>query len=389
MIKIDQSRAYKTIFPLITFKRYQSLSSVASESLNFKKIKKKQAANRKFKNENALIFGPKISTEKAYNGLEEQKIQNTSKTNEIPFATISNFQQSSPFDISADLANYLEKNFELRDLKKDYNQNNEYLNGIVHYPISGECDSSLSYLPQNLRNKWPSVTRILDKSRSPEDQFFLDRWKEKMIEKLGRDGFAQMQKDTLERGTLLHECIEAQLQLVFLFHNCILFHYTIFRIYSIYSKCRNHVMPKEKVKKIEPLWNSIKNVMPKIGEVYMIEQFFHHQHLFYKGKADCVATLNDRACVIDWKTSEKPKKSLKNTWDAPTQISAYIGAINSQKLIKSPVTGAVIVCYTNGDEADIHLMDEAACREYWLKWVKRLHVYWKKINDENIKIDLS
>lgn len=32
--------------------------------------------------------------------------------------------------------------------------------------------------------------------------------------------------------------------------------------------------------------------------------------------------------VIDWKLSEKPKKDLKDTYDAPVQITAYMGALN-------------------------------------------------------------
>ncbi|CAD5119740.1 DgyrCDS8336 [Dimorphilus gyrociliatus] len=360
MLQTCRRKLYLRVIPVFNYQNIQSFLSSSTETINYKKLKRKKEANKKFKNENALLFGPKIISGKYHSGTDQEKTHIEPQLKEVtqstPSQSDSYARTLSPFEISSDLVGYLEKNFQINDLEKEMKKTKKYLDGILHYPLSGECDSSLSYLPQDLRNKWPSVTRILDKSRPPEEQFYLDRWKEKMIEKLGQDGFAQMQKDTLNRGSLLHDCIEAKLQ--------------------------NQIVSDEKITKIEPLWNSVRNILTKVEDVHFIEQFFHHQHLLYKGKVDCVATFQGDVYVIDWKTSEKPKRSLKYTWDAPTQIAAYIGSINSQKYIKGKVYGAVIVCYTNGDEADVHLMDENACKEYWVKWLKRLHVYWEKINGE-------
>ena len=36
-------------------------------------------------------------------------------------------------------------------------------------------------------------------------------------------------------------------------------------------------------------------------------------------------------CVIDWKTSHKPRPNLKDIYDYPLQTVAYAGAINDDK----------------------------------------------------------
>lgn len=57
--------------------------------------------------------------------------------------------------------------------------------------------NSESNLPMKIslqKTKMPSVTRILQQTMSPQQAFYLERWKQKMIQELGKDGFAEYTK---------------------------------------------------------------------------------------------------------------------------------------------------------------------------------------------------
>lgn len=45
---------------------------------------------------------------------------------------------------------------------------------------------------------------------------------------------------------------------------------------------------------------------------------------------------------MDWKLSEKAKKTIKDTFEAPIQVTAYIGALNHDPNYKWAVSSMVI-----------------------------------------------
>lgn len=50
----------------------------------------------------------------------------------------------------------------------------------------------------------------------------------------------------------------------------------------------------------------------------------------------------DKLVLIDWKTSEKPKPFLSNTYDTPIQIAAYVGALNADPQYNMKVAAIIM-----------------------------------------------
>lgn len=52
-----------------------------------------------------------------------------------------------------------------------------------------------------------------------------------------------------------------------------------------------------------------------------------------------------KLCVIDWKTSEKPKPFIRNTFDNPLQVVAYVGAVNHDANYSFQVRMQSLACF--------------------------------------------
>ncbi|NXP12574.1 MGME1 exonuclease, partial [Thinocorus orbignyianus] len=220
--------------------------------------------------------------------------------------------------------------------------------------------SSESNLPKKIplqKTKMPSVTRILQQTMSPQQAFYLERWKQKMIQELGKDGFEEYTKNLFLQGELFHTALES----IFL------------------SEQTATEAQREEDVAISGFLSSVQHVLEDVSEVKVLESAVQHQTLQYLGLVDCVAEYRGQLCVIDWKTSEKPKPFLKNTFDNPLQVAAYIGAINHDANYDFQVScGLIVVAYKNGSPAHPHFMDPNLCSHYWNKWLLRLKEYMDK-----------
>uniref|UniRef100_A0A3B4B801 Mitochondrial genome maintenance exonuclease 1 n=1 Tax=Periophthalmus magnuspinnatus TaxID=409849 RepID=A0A3B4B801_9GOBI len=124
---------------------------------------------------------------------------------------------------------------------------------------------------------------------------------------------------------------------------------------------------------------SVSHVLDDVREVHAIESTVQHNTLNYLGIVDCVARYRGVLCVIDWKTSEKPKPFLSNTYDNPIQVAAYAGALNTDANYKYQVeNGLIVVAYKDGSPAHAHQLNFELMLDYWKTWLLRLEDYFEK-----------
>ena len=104
---------------------------------------------------------------------------------------------------------------------------------------------------------------------------------------------------------------------------------------------------------------------------------------------DCVtlySNTNDygnerNVCLIDWKTSQKPKYSLQSTYDNPLQIDAYIGALNHDPNYPFQIDqGLIVIVYNNGEKANVLPLKKKQLEKYWKLWLQRLTLYEQSKN---------
>lgn len=147
-------------------------------------------------------------------------------------------------------------------------------------------------------------------------------------------------------------------------------------------------MKSEVAPEVIGIWNSIEPLLEKFQTPgVLIEERVKHPYLLYQGIVDCVSLHNSTLCVIEWKKSDRRKKLLSYTYDAPIQLTSYLGALNAsrEEFRNNPIKGGVVVvAYNDGKKADLFELNEKALQKYWKLWLHRLQEYWVKYRDNTM-----
>ena len=206
-------------------------------------------------------------------------------------------------------------------------------NGLRKYQFDGE--------------KLPSVTSILQATKSEEDKASLENWKQRV----GYTEANKIKNEASNRGTSLHSYIEDFLR---------------GRINESFFESSEQYknMAKEIIDK---------GIKGKLEEIYGMETALHYPGK-YAGTADLVGIYQGQETIIDFKQSNKPKK-VDYIQDYFLQLGAYTLAHNV--VYKTNITSGVILLCTVDNLFQEFKIEEAELLMYQNLFLARV----KKFNE--------
>lgn len=208
-------------------------------------------------------------------------------------------------------------------------------------------DNGNQYYVNDLGDRLPSVTTILNATKPQADRDRLANWRQQV----GTDAANRISGNASRRGTQTHKQIQRYLQ-------------------GLDSPC-----PEAS----RPYWESIAPVLQDIDTVRLIESPVFNYNLSYAGVVDCVASYRGTPCVCEWKTADKPKGSVERLYEYPLQLTAYLGAVNQYyQDYGVKLDRALLVVAVPDLPAEVFLFEPAAMQDYWQQWEKRVAEYWKR-----------
>jgi genome maintenance exonuclease 1 len=197
-------------------------------------------------------------------------------------------------------------------------------------------------------SKVPSVTTILDKTKSEESKQALQRWKRSVGEKKAQE----ITTEAASRGTRMHKWLENYVkdgQIGLPGTNP----------YSVQSHGMANVIIFEGLGK-------------NVTEFWGVEVPVYYSGL-YAGTTDCVGLWKGQPAILDFKQTNKPKK---REWieDYFLQLTAYALAHNNTHGtdIKQ---GVILMCSANNEYQEF-VIEGAEFEHYSNKWLERVEWYY-------------
>lgn len=210
-------------------------------------------------------------------------------------------------------------------------------------------------------SKVPSVTTILDKTKSQEKVQALLNWKKAV----GEVKAQQIVTEAANRGTRMHKFLE-DLLITGTFNP---------PGSNPYSKISHSMASK-----------IIENAFPHINEFWGSEVGLYYEGL-YAGTTDCVGVWKGKEAILDFKQTNKPKKK---EWieDYFYQLTAYAQAHN--KIHGTNIrTGVILMCAQPKTNDMLEIIDEPQYQEfiieesefdYWAdKWWDKVKEYYMHV----------
>ena len=217
-------------------------------------------------------------------------------------------------------------------------------------------DSNATHKREMYLAKTASVSAVLNCTSNK--LFMISRWQKQQIEKMGKENFTEYKKSLSNSGLQFHSCMNDILQ----GEADETGHFPEIVSGLIQSVAKTDIL----------------KLLTK-DKVLATEEYVTHSLIGYSGTFDGLAIYNGVPCVIEWKTSQKPRPTLENCYDAPLQVVAYAGAINSYPITRIPVTNCMIViAHHDGSKADVHWMDLQTCEKFWKRWLLKVLEYKEK-----------
>ena len=205
-----------------------------------------------------------------------------------------------------------------RQIKEKYLDHTNWMkwNNKFNYPKSSRSieNGMRKYLFDD--EKLPSVTSILQATKSDEDKAALENWKQRV----GYKEANKIKNEASSRGTSMHSYIEDFLR---------------GRINDSFFESNEQYknMAKEIIDK---------GIKGKLEEIFGMETTLHYPKK-YAGTADLVGIYQGKEAIIDFKQANKPKK-VDYIQDYFLQLGAYTLAHNV--VYKTNITSGVILLCT-------------------------------------------